>query len=148
MKVNANSIVGIEYILYNNSTGEILEETPGDKLMKFKFGIGELLPMFESNIVGLQANDKFNFKVPAPDAFGPVDPYAIFDIPMDTFDVDGKVDEKMMQVGNQIPMTDNKGNKHVGEIKKILGDIVTMDFNHPLAGVELRFEGKVIEVFE
>ena len=93
MEVNTNSIVGIEYILYNNGTGEILEETPNDKLMKFKFGIGELLPLFEANIIGLKANDTFNFRVPAPDAFGPVDPYAIFDIPMDTFENDGKIDD-------------------------------------------------------
>ncbi len=148
MKVNSKSIVGIEYTLYNNNTNQILEQTPSDKLMKFKFGVGELLPLFEANIIDLKAGESFNFTVPAQDAYGPVDPYAIFDIPKDTFEVEGKIDEEMLQVGNSIPMTDDQGNKHLGKIVKLLDEVVTMDFNHPLAGAELRFEGKVIEVFE
>jgi len=114
MKITPNSIAAISYTLTNFATGEVLEKTPDDKVMKFKFGVGELLPDFEKNIVGLKAGDKFNFKVLAADAFGPVDPYAIFDIPKDTFETDG----------------------------------VTMDFNHPLAGVDLRFIGEVLDITE
>ena len=72
--------------------------------------------------------------------------YAIFDIPLDTFEVDGKVDEKMIQVGNIIPMTDNEGNKHLGKITKVQDKAVTMNFNHPLAGQNLHFIGKIVEV--
>lgn len=148
MIVSKNSIAGIAYTLTNSATGEELEKTPDDKVMKFKFGVGELLPVFEKNIIGLKANDKFDFIVVAFDAYGPVDPYAIFDIPKDTFDVDGTTDDKMLQAGNQIPLTDKEGNKHLGLITLVMEDAVTMDFNHPLAGVELRFAGKVLEVFE
>ena len=148
MKITPNSIAAISYTLTNFATGEVLEKTPDDKVMKFKFGVGELLPDFEKNIVGLKAGDKFNFKVLATDAFGPVDPYAIFDIPKDTFENDGKIDEKMLQVGNQIPLTDKDDNKHLGLVTLVMDDAVTMDFNHPLAGVDLRFIGEVLEVVE
>ena len=126
----------------------LIEETPSDKQMKFKFGVGELLPLFESSIIGLSAGQTFDFVIPAKEAYGLVDPYGIFDIPKDTFMVDGKIDEKMLQVGNKIPLTDNEGNKHLGIVKKVLDEVVTMDFNHSLAGVDLRFKGEVIEVFE
>ncbi len=148
MKISPNSIVGIAYTLTNNATGEQLEKTPDDKVMKFKFGVGELLPDFEKNIIGLKAGDKFDFVVKANDAYGPVDTYAIFDIPKDTFEVDGKIDDKMLEVGNQIPLTDKEGNKHLGLITLVMEDAVTMDFNHPLAGVDLRFVGEVLEVVE
>lgn len=148
MELKWNSTAGISYTLTNNENGEVLEKTPDDKLMKFKFGIGELLPKFEENLLGLSDNDEFDFVIAAADAYGPMDPYGIFDIPKDTFLVDGKLDEKMLQVGNQIPMTDNKGNKHLGLITKVLPEAVTMNFNHPLAGINLRFQGKIIEVFE
>jgi len=148
MKISSSSIAGIAYTLTNNTTGEELEKTPDDKVMKFKFGVGELLPDFEKNIIDLKAKDKFDFIVIASEAYGPVDPYAIFDIPRDTFDVDGKTDDKMLQVGNQIPLTDKEGNKHLGLITLVMEDAVTMDFNHPLAGVDLRFVGEVLEVFE
>lgn len=148
MKINPNSIASLSYRLTNFATGEELEKTPDDKVMKFKFGVGELLPNFEKNIVGLIAGDKFDFKVLAADAFGPVDPYAIFDIPKDTFENDGAIDANMIQVGNQIPLTDKDDNKHLGLITLVMEDAVTMDFNHPLAGVDLRFNGEVLEVVE
>ncbi len=139
MKIEFNSIVGIRYTLTNNNSGEELEKTPDDKLMKFKFGIGELLPKFEQNLLGLCKDSEFDFVVPVADAYGPVDPYAVFNIPNDTFGVEAKTDEKMLQVGNQIPLTDNDGNKHVGLVTHILKNAVTMNFNHPLAGADLRF---------
>ena len=148
MKITPNSIAALSYTLTNFSTDEELEKTPDDKVMKFKFGVGELLPDFEKNIIDLKAGDKFDFKVLAADAFGPVDPYAIFDIPKDTFENDGKIDSKMLQVGNQIPLTDKDDNKHLGLITLVMENAVTMDFNHPLAGVDLRFVGEVLEVVE
>ncbi len=148
MKITPNSIAALSYTLTNFATSEELEKTPNDKIMKFKFGVGELLPDFEKNIIDLKAGDKFDFKVLAADAFGPVDPYAIFDIPKDTFENDGKIDSKMLQVGNQIPLTDKDDNKHLGLITLVMDNAVTMDFNHPLAGVDLRFVGEVLEVVE
>ena len=148
MKVTSNSIAALAYTLKNNATGEILEKTPDDKIMKFKFGVGELQPDFEKNVIGLTKGDSFDFVVKYADAFGPVDPYAIFDIPKDTFEKDGKIDKDMLQVGNQIPLTDKEGNKHLGLVTKVLDDAITMDFNHPLAGVDLRFVGNVLEVIE
>ena len=148
MKITSNSIAALSYILTNNETGEELEKTPDDKIMKFKFGVGELIPDFEKNIIDLKKGDKFDFIVKSINAFGPIDPYAIFDIPKDTFETGGKVDDNMLQVGNQIPLTDKDGNKHLGLITLIMENAVTMDFNHPLAGVNLRFVGHVIEVIE
>ena len=45
-------------------------------------------------------------------------------------------------------MTDNNGQKHMGKIINVNTNSVTMDFNHPLAGKDLRFVGKVLEVIE
>jgi|TARA_Y100000385_G_C13107502_1_gene649173 FKBP-type peptidyl-prolyl cis-trans isomerase SlyD len=148
VKITSNSIVAIDYTLSNNKSGEVLEKTPDDQVMKFKFGIGELLPLFESNIIGLIKGDDFDFIIPPKDAYGPLDAYAVFDLPMDTFTEDGNINSDMMQVGNKIPLTDKHGNKHMGIIKVIMKDAVTMDFNHPLAGIELRFVGSVTDVIE
>lgn len=148
MIIKPNSIAGIAYTLTNIATGEELERTPDNKIMKFKFGIGELLPDFEKNLIGLKKGDKFDFIVRADSAYGPIDPYAIFDIPKDIFEVDGKTDDKMLQVGNQIPLTDKDGNKHLGLVTLVMEDAVTMNFNHPLAGIDLKFIGEILDVFE
>jgi len=145
MKISSGTKAKLIYSL-KTSKGKIIEEIPADNPAEFAFGINQLLPDFENNLSGLGVGDEFDFFIQAENAYGKIDPYAIFDIPMDTFEVDGKVDEKMIQIGNIIPMTDKDGNKHHGKIIKILKDAVTLDFNHPLAGENLNFVGKVLSV--
>ncbi|MCF6342969.1 MAG: FKBP-type peptidyl-prolyl cis-trans isomerase [Bacteroidales bacterium] len=146
MQIGPNKTAKLIYTLTTVQDGKIIEKVSEEKPAAFQFGIGQLLPAFEKNLSGLEATDEFSFILKSEDAYGPGDPYAIFDIPLDTFEVDGKTDEKMLRVGNTIPMTDNDGNKHLGKITKVMAHAVTLDFNHPLAGKDLRFSGKVLEV--
>ncbi|PLX12955.1 MAG: peptidylprolyl isomerase [Marinilabiliales bacterium] len=145
MKISSGVKAKLIYKLKTDK-GKIIEEINDSNPAEFVFGIGQLLPDFEQNLSGLNSGDEFDFSIKAENAYGPIDPYAIFDIPLDTFEVDGKIDEKMIQIGNVLPMTDNEGNKHHGKIIKILKDAITLDFNHPLAGENLNFVGKVISV--
>ena len=146
MKIETGKTAVVQYELSDANSNKQIEVTTKDNPAVFKFGVNQLIPGFEKNLTGLAANDPFDFIIDAKDAYGAVDPYAIFDIPLNTFEVEGKMDEKMIQIGNIIPMTDNEGNKHLGKITKIMDHAVTMDFNHPLAGMNLRFIGKIIEV--
>ncbi|MEE4259637.1 MAG: FKBP-type peptidyl-prolyl cis-trans isomerase [Bacteroidales bacterium] len=146
MKIETGKTAIIQYRLLNADDGAQIEATSEEHPAVFKFGTGQLIPEFEKNLTGLTADDIFDFTIESANAYGPVDPYAIFDIPLDTFEVDGKIDDKMIRVGNIIPMTDNEGNKHLGRITKIMDHAVTMNFNHPLAGQNLHFIGKILEV--
>ena len=113
----------------------------------FHFGEGQLIEGFEKNLWGLRPGDTFDFVIPAGEAYGPRDSYAVFDLPKDTFAVGGKIDDNLLRVGNTFPMRDNNGNRHVGKIIQVNEGSVTMDFNHPLAGKDLHFQGKILEVF-
>ncbi|HEY9113220.1 MAG TPA: FKBP-type peptidyl-prolyl cis-trans isomerase [Bacteroidales bacterium] len=146
MKIGPQKTAKVIYTLTNAKNGNVIEKMSEENPAYFLFGTNQLLPRFEESMAGLEAGDGFDFVISAEDAYGEVDPYAIFDIPLEVFEVDGKIDEQMMQAGNVIPMTDDEGNKHHGEIVKIMKDAVTMDFNHPLAGKSLRFAGKILEV--
>jgi len=146
MKIEAGKTAIVQYKLLDADNQAEIESTTGKNPAVFSFGAGKLIPEFEKHLMGLGTGDSFDFVIDANNAYGPVDSYAIFDIPLDTFNVDGKADEKMIQIGNSIPMTDNEGNKHLGKITKVMKDAVTMDFNHPLAGKNLHFTGKVLEV--
>lgn len=148
MKIESNKIAILSYKLTLADGGELVENVTVEKPVSFQFGVNQLLPVFEKNLGGKKAGDDFDFIIPAAEAYGLPDPYAVFDIPKETFEVDGKTDDKMLQIGNVIPMTDDKGNKHMGKVTKVLPDAVTLDFNHPLAGKDLHFVGKVIEVKE
>jgi FKBP-type peptidyl-prolyl cis-trans isomerase SlyD len=52
----------------------------------------------------------------------------------------------MVKVGNTLPMTDNEGNRLQGVVEEITDVHVRMDFNHPLAGQDLRFKGIVLDI--
>ncbi len=146
MKIEPGKTAIVQYQLLDADIQAEIESTSDEKPAVFSFGVNKLIPEFEKNLMGLGTGDSFDFIIDANNAYGPVDSYAIFDIPLDTFEVNGKTDPKMIQIGNAIPMTDNEGNKHLGKITKVMKDAVTMDFNHPLAGKNLHFTGKILEV--
>ena len=61
-------------------------------------------------------------------------------------DESGKIDEEVIRVGAVLPMSDSEGNHLQGTILEINPTDVKMDFNHPLAGVDLQFEGTITDV--
>ncbi len=145
-KISSDSIASVAYTLQSHPLGEVLEQINEKEPAQLTFKPNQLLPAFEKELMGLKAGDTFDFIIKAEDGYGNKDPYAVFDIPKDTFEEEGKIDEKMLEVGNVIPMTDNNGNKHLGKVVGVQNDAVTLDFNHPLAGIDLRFLGKIIDV--
>jgi FKBP-type peptidyl-prolyl cis-trans isomerase SlyD len=66
--------------------------------------------------------------------------------PSSVFESDGKIDENICQVGNEVPMMDKEGNRINGIIYEVTDTYVRMDFNHPMAGTNLHFTGKIIDV--
>jgi FKBP-type peptidyl-prolyl cis-trans isomerase SlyD len=61
---------------------------------------------------------------------------------------DGKVNEDICRVGNNVPMMDSEGNPLNGTIIEISDNDVRMDFNHPMAGESLHFTGEVTDIRE
>ena len=92
MKIEAGKTAVVHYELSDADSNSQIETTTKDNPAVFKFGVNQLIPGFEKNLTGLKANDPFDFVIEANDAYGPVDPYAIFDIPLDTCEVEGKID--------------------------------------------------------
>lgn len=148
MKIGKNTLASLYYTLQDATTGQVIEQVHEDAPHEFLFGHELMLPGFEEGLKGCLDGDHFEFIIPCAEAYGPVDPYAIFDLPIDTFEEEGKVDSSVVMVGNSFPMQDEMGNRHIGRIIKVMKESVTMDFNHPLAGKDLKFSGKVIKVRE
>jgi len=70
-------------------------------------------------------------------------------IPADVFlDESGKFDSEFFKVGAIVPMSDSEGNHLRGIVLDVEPEFVRMDFNHPLAGIDLHFSGEVLELRE
>ncbi len=72
----------------------------------------------------------------------------MINVPVSVFETDGKINEDICRVGNEVPMTDSEGNPLTGIINEITDSYVRMDFNHPMAGLDLFFSGKIVDVRE
>ncbi len=149
MEISRNKHVTLSYVLrINGFEGEIVEETSEEKPLEFIFGTGRMLQMFEDKLEGLKAGEEFNFKLAAEEAYGQVNEEAKVSIPRNIFEVNGKMDEELIKVGNMVPMQDAQGNRLNGIVLEVTDENVRMDFNHPLAGDDLFFVGAVKEVRE
>lgn len=147
MVISKNKVVSLSYELrLNSKDGEVVETVTDSSPLTFLFGNGNLLPKFEDHLAGLQAGDDFNFQLSSEDAYGNVNPNSILNVPLKSFEIDGKVDYELVRIGNTIPMQDSEGHRLNGIVKAVETDTVTMDFNHPLAGNGLFFKGFVTDI--
>ena len=151
MKIEKNKVVALSYTLYkNDEKGEVLEVCTADKPLQFVFAKEQLLPKFEENIVNLEGGDDFDFVLESKEAYGEHVDDAIVDVPLEVFTMNGVVQKDILFPGSQIPMRDNTGRPITGVVVRVdePNAVVIMDFNHPLAGINLYFTGKVESVRE
>lgn len=147
MQIDKHTVVTLHYRLQeDNAEGELIEETFNDEPLTFLYGVGSMIPQFESNLKGKNAGDSFSFGISHQDAYGEYDNESVVNLPISAFTVDGRIAKELLEPGRRIPMQDQDGNHLNGTVTEVKNDTVTMDFNHPLAGVDLFFSGKVEEV--
>jgi len=144
MEIGKNTVVSLSYTL--TVEGDIVETVNADSPLRFIFGTGYLLPKFEENVSGKKVGGKFDFLLSAKEGYGEVSDDAVVELPKNMFEVEGKIEEGLLTIGNVLPMQDSDGNRLQGTIEKIKDNVVVMNFNHPLAGSELHFQGEVVEV--
>lgn len=146
MNVSKNKVVSISYEL--KVDGDLIDAAQAENPLVFLYGHGQLLPLFEDNIKDLSEGDSFEFMIPGKDGYGEVNDQAIVELPKEIFVIDGELQNDLLVIGNRIPMRDSEGNALDGTVVKVTDNSVVMDFNHPLAGKDLYFTGKVEAIRE
>ncbi|MCL1938132.1 MAG: FKBP-type peptidyl-prolyl cis-trans isomerase [Candidatus Azobacteroides sp.] len=150
MKISDDKVVLLTYDLSvgEEEERELMESATRENPLKFMYGMGMMLDAFEQNIDGLQIGDTFSFSLSPDEAYGDYFEEKVVDLPKHLFEIDGIFDEKRIAEGETLPMMDSNGNRLMGSILEVKPDVVVMDFNHPLAGETLHFEGEIIDVHE
>lgn len=144
MVIETNKVVSVHYTLTEGTAeGQLVESTQGRDPLMFIFGVGMMLPEFERNLQGLKTGDNFAFSIPAAEAYGEYDNNALVEVPKNIFEQDGKIPDGLLEVGNMLPLQDQDGNRLDGMVAWVGLDKVKLDFNHPMAGVDLFFTGHV-----
>lgn len=151
MNISANKSVKVEYELFlkDKKNEEVLKErATAEQPLSFIYGVGMMLPEFENHLEGLAENDTFDFSISADLAYGEYSQEAVMELEHAVFEVDGKMDTEMIYEGNTVPLMDNQGNRLNAVILSISDTHVKVDLNHPLAGEDLHFVGKILDVHE
>ncbi len=146
MKIQSNSYVSLAYKL--TVDGNVIEDVKADSPLEFIFGVGMLLPKFEDSVKDKEVGEKFAFTLAPEEGYGEFTADAVVDLPKNIFEVEGVFDTERIVVGGMVPMMDNQGNQMYGKVVEIAEEFVKMDFNHPMAGQTLNFEGEVVGVRE
>lgn len=140
MKIEKDSVVGIDYTLTNNS-GQVLDTSEGREPLYFIYGKGQIIPGLEEALDGLEKGANLDVTIPPEKAYGPMQEQLIQKVPKDQFP-----SETPLQVGMQFHAQAPNNQDILIHIKEIEGDVVTVDGNHPLAGETLNFKVDIKDV--
>ena len=144
-----NKYITVSYRLYamNGGEKELIEEAPAAHPFQFISGIGYTLDRFEKEITALEKGADFSFTIPCAEAYGERDEDNVRQVSKAMFcDPDGNFDSENIYPGNIIMLNDNEGHRFYANVGEITDDKVVIDLNHPHAGKDLMFEGKIIEM--
>ncbi|QMU62705.1 MAG: peptidylprolyl isomerase [Gammaproteobacteria bacterium] len=142
MMIGDNSVVSIHYKLTDNDEN-VIDTSEGAEPLTYLHGVGNLIPGLEKELVGKVENDALTVKVQPADGYGDVVEELVESVPKTAFQ---GVDN--IEVGMSFEAQNPNGDMQRIVVKKVDGDMVTVDANHPLAGVELNFDVTIISVRE
>jgi len=133
------SKVSLEYTLQLED-GTVVDTNVGKDPLVYEQGKGMLIPGLETRLEGLKANDSTTVEVPAEEAYGKVNPDAYEEVPKD------KIPAEALEVGSMLKATTAEGKTVAIRVHEIKEETVVMDLNHPLAGKDLTFDVKILDV--
>jgi len=137
MKISKDKVAAIHYTLKDN-TGKVLDSSEGKEPLYYLHGAGNLILGMEEGLEGKVKGDKFLLKVSPEKGYGVKDSSLTQKVPRSAFG-DQKVEKGMQFQTNQ---------GGVVTVTEIGLDTITVDANHPLAGVELNFDVEIVNVRE
>ena len=144
-KVEQGKYVEYSYKVYDDADGSLLFETPKGAPDRMVFGVTPgIVPGLMAAMEGLSAGDRFEVTLPPVAAFGDKNPDLIMTLDKEIFMRDGKLADEV-KVGAVLPMMTADNLRVNGTVTEI-GDKIKMDFNHPFAGLTVRYEGEIDKV--
>lgn len=125
--------VCIEYI-GTLDNGCIFDSTTDDQPLTFSIGQGEVFPALEQAVIGMRVGSAANIEIKAVDAYGLRRDENLLRLPRSQFPAD-----RELRSGEKISIAFADGEERIMRIIRLDADLITLDGNHPLAGLDLTF---------
>jgi FKBP-type peptidyl-prolyl cis-trans isomerase SlyD len=141
MQIEPNSVVTLHYTLKDNE-GNIIDQSDDGSFL-YLHGAMNIIPGLEKALTGKSAGDELQVKVTPEEGYGEKDPARIQEVPKTMFQ-----DDSQIQVGVQFQAQSPDGQAIVVTVTEIKEEAVVIDANHALAGMDLNFDVKIVDVRE
>jgi FKBP-type peptidyl-prolyl cis-trans isomerase SlyD len=138
--IGANTVASIHYTLTDDA-GEVLDSSREAEPLSYLHGAGNIIPGLEQALLGKPSGSSLKVSIPPAEAYGEVQPELMQVAPMAAFQGVDRVEP-----GMAFEASDPSGQTRRIVVKSVDGDQVTIDANHPLAGVQLHFDVDVVDV--
>lgn len=140
IKIEADRIVRITYQITDRE-GHLLDERTPENFYEYVHGSGQIVGPVERALAGKTAGYVVEVAVSPRDGYGEYNSSLVCDVPREHFPADIDV-----EVGMKFSTPGPNGQTTTVRVIEIDDRVVTVDGNHPLAGIELNFEVRVLDV--
>ncbi|MCP1714291.1 peptidylprolyl isomerase [Methanocalculus alkaliphilus] len=122
------------------SDGSTFDSSVGREPLEFTIGAGEVIPGFDSAVIGMTVDETKTVTIPADEAYGQHRDDLLFTIEHELFP--GEIPE----IGAQVPVSMDNGMIAQSIVTSVNETAVILDLNHPLAGEDLTFEITLVQI--
>ncbi|NTV02830.1 MAG: peptidylprolyl isomerase [Chlorobiaceae bacterium] len=121
--------------------GTVFDSSAEREPLQFTIGSGQVIPGFDNAVLNMTLGEKKTVNIPADQAYGPRSEELVAEIGRDRLPADLEV-----EIGQQLQVGLADGGQTVVLIVDLNDETVTLDANHPMAGMDLNFELELIEI--
>ncbi len=139
MQIGDQKVVTLHYTLTDND-GRVIDKSE-DGSFAYLHGASNIIPGLEDALTGKSAGEEMSVSVSPEQAYGLRDESMLQQVPKNMFE-----DASQIAVGTQFHAQGPNGETLVVTVMEVEDEHVVVDGNHPLAGVELNFDVKIIDV--
>lgn len=139
MQIGDQKVVTLHYTLTDND-GKVIDKSE-DGSFAYLHGASNIIPGLEDALTGKSAGEEMSVSVSPEQAYGVRDEAMLQQVPKNMFE-----DASQIAVGTQFHAQGPNGEMLVVTVMEVEEEHVLVDGNHPLAGVELNFDVKIIDV--
>ena len=121
--------------------GSTFDSSEGREPLAFTLGSGQVIKGFDDGVTGMSVGEEKTIHIPCEDAYGPINPAMMQDVPREQIP-----DEIPLELGMMLQMQGQAGDVIPVTVVNITDDTVTLDANHMLAGKDLTFALKLVSI--
>ncbi|TNJ38505.1 peptidylprolyl isomerase [Chlorobaculum thiosulfatiphilum] len=121
--------------------GTVFDSSVDRGPLEVTIGVGMVIPGFDRALVDMEPGQKKTVNIPVDEAYGPRAEELIAEIKRDQVPADIP-----LEIGQQLQLSLADGGEAIVLIIDLTDTTVTLDANHPMAGLDLNFELELVEI--